>query len=1100
LKQLKTQLGLEKLEYYRRHSKETDPKVEEIRKVFRRIVPKVDERRPLLERAIKELKEEATVPEPEPEPEPEEEEAPTGPGSDNLLKTPEVIDDLNYSRKLQINDYELTHSKQFQNYIRSLMMGVTDVTNDLELKMKQHQEIVKRYMVKFPENNSPGLSPYRGVLLYHDMGTGKTLTGIHIAINFIEHYRLPLLKRMKEKGRLDYWKFNEGKAYLLFYKRLKPSWDMSLKRYLTEGYDLRDYFDKFVEIDKYTRENIVKRTGIVDDRGESDVEFKRRIFRQHFSHQNLKDFIATLFIRDHISIVTCDPTLSLERKLKEHIANHNLIIIDEVHNVISYIYSSINPEKKIHTKIGAVMYEWLMTSRDCKIVMLTGTPIVNNPNELLVMMNILKGRMGSHDRYWELFGLDPSIWSKMVFDDGRIVNPKLIQRRVQGLISRKVREVSDQYPKSFYDRLEAVSGGATVALGELLKLSIGNIRLVRIEMSDIQFQFYMEAKKAEAKSYLQAPTEDDEDSAHQSRSMGMCTFPLIKTTRYSLKQDEAEAQVKLFKKLSNADGNGISDVVSVDQFEGDFDLLRFDKSGRWYNFETGLGRYYKVALLREGKVEFSWEADNEREKAKQEMIAREILSWAESHPVTSAHHLKQESDVEAEWDEGEWDEGMEEGMEEGEGEEEEKEGGAGKDDEAPKKSVHPTFIKMCGLYGDQVKFIYDINDVAAYSPKMDHILRTVDNTRSDYIENQDLHFVYSSSIIYGVFHFEAYLRASGFELYLLKLPPQIDKQALQEKIDKEIKMLEDGVSNGRRFYIKYTTDYSDIVDGKRTDSSAGVSDQYRNDTIHHIFNHEKNKTGKLIKVLIGSAKAKEGLDLKNVRQVYILEPWWNMVKPEQAMGRAIRYQSHNAFTEPEDRYVKIDMLISTMSTQQLLEAQKQRMYTQTTDETVLQTALGKLKASRAVEELLNRSAIDCGMYAGVAGGGGGEDAVPCAYYFNQNETGKAFNINIESDLNDFEFQEHYHPKEIKYQLIDVEGRNYLKLLEGEYTSKAEDGSYYPYKDNVHIEFRYNDEIIAKKPELILYQQFQGSIILPALAYVSIKGKYVEIKYPHFRIK
>ena len=37
------------------------------------------------------------------------------------------------------------------------------------------------------------------------------------------------------------------------------------------------------------------------------------------------------------------------------------------------------------------LYHLLMNAEDCRVVLLTGTPIINYPNEVGVMMNILRG-------------------------------------------------------------------------------------------------------------------------------------------------------------------------------------------------------------------------------------------------------------------------------------------------------------------------------------------------------------------------------------------------------------------------------------------------------------------------------------------------------------------------------------------------------------------------------------------------------------------------------------------------------------------------------------------------------------------------------------
>ena len=55
---------------------------------------------------------------------------------------------------------------------------------------------------------------------------------------------------------------------------------------------------------------------------------------------------------------------------------------------------------------------------------------------------------------------------------------------------------------------------------------------------------------------------------------------------------------------------------------------------------------------------------------------------------------------------------------------------------------------------------------------------------------------------------------------------------------------------------------------------------------------EENKDGQEIKIILISRAGTEGLDFKNIRQVHILEPWYNTNRLEQTIGRAVRTCSH----------------------------------------------------------------------------------------------------------------------------------------------------------------------------------------------------------------
>jgi superfamily II DNA or RNA helicase len=67
---------------------------------------------------------------------------------------------------------------------------------------------------------------------------------------------------------------------------------------------------------------------------------------------------------------------------------------------------------------------------------------------------------------------------------------------------------------------------------------------------------------------------------------------------------------------------------------------------------------------------------------------------------------------------------------------------------------------------------------------------------------------------------------------------------------------------------------------------------------------ESNMDGSKIKVVLISRAGSEGIDLKCIRQVHILDPWYNMNRIEQIIGRAVRNSSHKALPF-EERNVEI---------------------------------------------------------------------------------------------------------------------------------------------------------------------------------------------------
>ena len=66
-----------------------------------------------------------------------------------------------------------------------------------------------------------------------------------------------------------------------------------------------------------------------------------------------------------------------------------VVIIDEGHNFVSRIVNKLGKKDTISGR----MYEYLMEARNTKVVLLTGTPIINYPNEIAILFNILRGKI-----------------------------------------------------------------------------------------------------------------------------------------------------------------------------------------------------------------------------------------------------------------------------------------------------------------------------------------------------------------------------------------------------------------------------------------------------------------------------------------------------------------------------------------------------------------------------------------------------------------------------------------------------------------------------------------------------------------------------------
>ena len=112
---------------------------------------------------------------------------------------------------------------------------------------------------------------------------------------------------------------------------------------------------------------------------------------------------------------------------------------------------------------------------------------------------------------------------------------------------------------------------------------------------------------------------------------------------------------------------------------------------------------------------------------------------------------------------------------------------------------------------------------------------------------------------------------------------------------------------------------------------------------------DDNVNGGKVKVILISQTGAEGLDLKFVRQVHILEPWYNMNRIEQIIGRAVRTCSHKALPF-QQRNVEIYLYGSLMRDGGVEETADMYLY-----------RLAEIKAIQIgkVSRVLKEISIDC---------------------------------------------------------------------------------------------------------------------------------------------
>lgn len=90
---------------------------------------------------------------------------------------------------------------------------------------------------------------------------------------------------------------------------------------------------------------------------------------------------------------------------------------------------------------------------------------------------------------------------------------------------------------------------------------------------------------------------------------------------------------------------------------------------------------------------------------------------------------------------------------------------------------------------------------------------------------------------------------------------------------------------------------------------SGSVPQDERDALIKMFNSPANQKGGIIDLLMVSSTGAEGLDPKGIREIYVMEPYWNYARLEQIKYRGIRNDSHKHLPQ-EDKNVRMRIYLA----------------------------------------------------------------------------------------------------------------------------------------------------------------------------------------------
>ena len=121
-----------------------------------------------------------------------------------------------------------------------------------------------------------------------------------------------------------------------------------------------------------------------------------------------------------------------------------------------------------------------------------------------------------------------------------------------------------------------------------------------------------------------------------------------------------------------------------------------------------------------------------------------------------------------------------------------------------------------------------------------------------------------------------------------------------------------------------------------------------------------NQAGEFCRIFMITGAGSEGISLKNVRAVHLMEPHWNKVRMDQVKGRAVRICSHKDLPV-DQRNVDIYTYLMVLTEEQLRRNQEIVLqdFSETSDQYIYNVAFKKNRLNMDFLETIQMGAVDC---------------------------------------------------------------------------------------------------------------------------------------------
>lgn len=850
------------------------------------------------------------------------------------------LDIFKTNPNIEINPdgWVLPNRVKFQSWISSIFRYPSTGSKGMFI----NQRFVKDYIQ--PD------SPYRGILLYHGLGTGKTCSSIIAAENLMgEKGVVILLPAALRQNYIGDIRAQCGNKYFT----PKQHFQFVPLRTVTS------FIDRVSEVTFVPAKLIRKNKGLwIPLKGESrepNFDTMSDEVRSQITDQ-LDAIIENKYQFMHYNGLNTKKLAELE---KDNPFHDKVVVIDEVHNFISRTMGNGVTGKRI--------YELLINATNCRIIALSGTPIINHPHEVAFLVNLLTGKQPTCELKYT--GTD--------FD--------------------RITRALEQHP--LVDDFD-INGSKKVA----------NIRLV-----PDGFQFINKPQFLVGRVKSQAAPEDPITAIANATGCTV-TRNTDRRTGFILPFDK-EVFVKSFIDLETA---GVKNemmlarrMMGVISYYGKYDEETYPRvfpiNTIFINMPESMFGAYEEKRIMEIKKEQRVRSNRARAKDGGETLG--AMSQIYRVYSRTACNFVFPPEIQRPLPGKVTSMAGEMGVAEG-------------DDDAESTDAHSMstarkeyFEKLNAALGQLAarssEFLTIEHLRTKLSPKFAQVIQRV-------TECPGKSLVYSQfRLVEGLGVLSIALEANGWcEVKIKKLPngnwdvscdnPDAPKFFQYRSNSDETKILLDVLNNNL-----------DKVPPSVLSKLIGT---------RRVTN---NLHGEIIKLMMITQSGAEGISLKHIREVHILEPYWNEIRINQVIGRAVRANSHVELPKPE-RNVQVFRYIMQLPAALVKNSKQIAMNDsgQSTDEQILNIATRKAKIIESVQKVMKSAAVDCMLHKKDHPG------VNCLKFPLNMSDALSYNLNMSNDESDMEYKQ-----KTTTTTVETKFRN-CKLRDVRYAFNKEDQTLY----------------------------------------------------------